>query len=51
MKLPWYYTTRALGVVMVLFGLFADSTGDRSTILLIGGGLLGLDKVATKPDA
>lgn len=46
MKLPWYFATRALGVVMIVFGLFGDHTGDRSTIIITGAGLLGIDKVA-----
>jgi hypothetical protein len=45
-KLPWYFATRALGVVMIVFGLFGDHTGDRSTIIITGAGLLGIDKVA-----
>lgn len=45
-KFPWYYATRALGCVLLLFGVFADHTTDRGTIILTGAGLLGIDKVA-----
>lgn len=43
---PWYYLTRALGVGMVIYGLVADHTVERGTIILTGAGLLGVDKVA-----
>lgn len=43
---PWYYVTRLLGTVILLFGVFSDHTGDRGTIILTGAGLLGIDKVA-----
>lgn len=45
-KMPWYYVTRGLGTIILLFGVFADSTPDRGTIILTGAGLLGIDKVA-----
>lgn len=45
-KFCWYYATRALGSLLLLYGLLADKTGDRSTIILTGAGLLGIDKVA-----
>lgn len=45
-KIPWFYVTRALGVVILLFGVFGDATSDRGTIILTGAGLLGIDKVA-----
>lgn len=45
-QLPWYFMTRALGVVILLFGVFGDHTTDRGTIILTGAGLLGFDKVA-----
>lgn len=44
--IPWYYVTRALGVVILLFGVFGDASADRGTIILTGAGLLGIDKVA-----
>lgn len=44
--LRWYYATRALGVAVLLYGLLVDHSPDRGTIILIGSGLLGLDKVA-----
>ncbi len=43
---PWFYITRLLGVVILLFGVFADHTAERGTIILAGAGLLGIDKVA-----
>lgn len=43
---PWYYATRALGTVILLFGVFADHTPERGTLILTGAGLLGIDKVA-----
>ena len=42
---PWYYATRALGVMLVVAGLI-DKSPERSTLILAGTGLLGLDKVA-----
>lgn len=44
--IKWYFITRSLGVMLVLYGLLVDHTVDRSTILLGGFGLLGLEKVA-----
>lgn len=43
---PWYYATRVLGTVVLLYGVFGDATADRGTIILTGAGLLGIDKVA-----
>lgn len=43
---PWYFATRTLGVLFLVYGLLADHTGDRSTIIITGAGLLGIDKVA-----
>lgn len=45
-KLKWFYATRAIGTVLILFGVFGDKTPERSTIILTGAGLLGIDKVA-----
>lgn len=42
----WYYFTRGLGAVMMVYGLLWDETGDRATILLIAAGMLGFDAVA-----
>jgi hypothetical protein len=42
---PWYYMTRALGVALVVAGLL-DNSPERSTLILAGTGLLGIDKVA-----
>jgi hypothetical protein len=44
--LHWYYATRGLGTLLILFGLLVDHTEARSTIILTGAGLLGVDKVA-----
>lgn len=50
--LRWYYATRVLGVAMICFGILADHTAERGTIILTGAGLLGFDKVArTAPPA
>jgi hypothetical protein len=48
---PWYYVTRAIGTAILLFGVFADHTGERGTIILTGAGLLGIDKVARSETA
>jgi hypothetical protein len=45
-KFHWYYWTRLLGSGLILFGLLVDTTEERSTIILTGAGLLGIDKVA-----
>jgi hypothetical protein len=42
----WFYTTRLLGVVLIMYALVLDKTDDRGTILVGGFGLLGLDRVA-----
>ena len=42
----WYIATRTLGVLFLVYGLLADHSGDRSTIIITGAGLLGIDKVA-----
>jgi hypothetical protein len=44
--IPWFYWTRLLGSGLILFGLLLDHTEERSTIILTGAGLLGIDKVA-----
>lgn len=46
MNFKWFYVTRGLGLFLILYGLLVDHTPERSTILLGGFGLLGLDKVA-----
>lgn len=43
---PWYFVTRLLGVSILIYGVFADQTSERGTIILAGAGLLGIDKVA-----
>lgn len=45
-KLRWFYATRLLGTTLIVFGVFGDKTPERSTIILTGAGLLGIDKVA-----
>lgn len=44
--IPWFYCTRFLGATMVLFGLLADASAERGTIIITGVGLLLGDKVA-----
>ena len=44
--LRWYYFTRLLGVVVLLYGLLLDESPERGTIILGGFGLIGFDKVA-----
>jgi hypothetical protein len=44
--LQWFYVTRLLGIVVLLFGVFGDASAERGTIILTGAGLLGIDKVA-----
>lgn len=46
LKLRWFHVTRALGAVILGFGVFLDNSPERGTIILTGAGLLGLDKVA-----
>lgn len=46
MNLPWYYATRFMGALILLYGVFLDSSEERGTIILAGAGLLGIDKVA-----
>lgn len=43
---PWFYVTRLIGASILIFGVFADHTPERGTIILTGAGLLGIDKVA-----
>lgn len=45
-QFPWFYATRLLGTVLLVFGVFGDHTPERGTIILTGAGLLGIDKVA-----
>lgn len=45
-RIPWFFVTRALGTIILLFGVFGDASTDRGTIILTGAGLLGIDKVA-----
>lgn len=48
-KLKWYYATRAIGTIVVLYELFfAVGTAERGTIILAGCGILGFDWVARK---
>lgn len=45
-EIQWFHITRLVGVITFLFGLFVDQSGDRGTILLLGAGMAGFDKVA-----
>lgn len=45
-KIEWFHITRAIGVLVFLYGVFLDSSGERGTIILTGAGLAGFDKVA-----
>lgn len=42
----WYHVTRAIGVLVFLFGVFLDESSERGTIILAGAGMAGFDKVA-----
>jgi hypothetical protein len=44
--IPWFYITRTIGSVILLYGVFGDHSAERGTIILTGAGLLGIDKVA-----
>lgn len=44
--LKWFHATRALGVLVFLYGVFVDRSPERGTIILSGAGLAGFDKVA-----
>jgi hypothetical protein len=45
-QIPWYYVTRSLGLIMILYGVFFDHSPERGTIILAGTGFAGVDKVA-----
>lgn len=45
-ELRWYHATRAIGAFCLIYGILGDHTPERSTLILTGAGLLGLDKVA-----
>ena len=48
-KLRWYYFTRGIGTIMVLYELLiATGSPERGTIILAGCGLLGFDYVTRK---
>lgn len=50
--LRWFHLTRALGVLVFLYGVFVDHSPERGTIILTGAGLAGFDKVArSEPSA
>lgn len=42
----WFHITRAIGVLVFLYGVFLDNSPERGTIILTGAGLAGFDKVA-----
>lgn len=43
--IPWPYITRAVGAVMVAYGMFLDHSSERGTIILAGVGFLGYEFV------
>lgn len=45
-KIEWFHVTRAIGVLVFLYGVFLDDSPERGTIVLTGAGLAGFDKVA-----
>lgn len=45
-RIEWWHITRALGVLVFLWGIFVDHSPERGTIILTGAGLAGFDKVA-----
>ena len=49
--MPWYYMTRALGVLMAGYGLLVDKSPERGTIIVTGAGLAGFDRVVRRDDA
>jgi hypothetical protein len=42
----WFWVTRLIGTIVLLYGVFGDASDDRGTLILTGAGLLGIDKVA-----
>lgn len=42
----WFHVTRALGFLVFFYGLLVDHSPERGTIILIGAGMAGYDKVA-----
>lgn len=42
----WYHVTRAIGIVVFLYGVFMDDSPERGTVILLGAGLAGFDKVS-----
>ena len=48
-NLKWYYVTRGMGLITVLYELFfANGTAERGTIILAGFGVMGFDLVSRK---
>jgi hypothetical protein len=50
-EIKWFHVTRALGVFVFLYGLLVDDSPERGTIILIGAGAAGFDKVARGSDS
>lgn len=44
--LRWFHITRSVGVLVFLYGVFMDDSPERGTIILLGAGLAGFDKVS-----
>lgn len=49
--LKWYYATRGVGALLVVYGLLVDHTPERGTLIITGAGLMGVDKVARGGDS
>lgn len=49
-RLRWFHVTRALGVLMVAYGVVVDHTPDRGTIILTGAGIAGFDRVKSSDE-
>lgn len=45
-NLRWFHATRGIGISLLIYGLLADKSGDRGTIILTGAGFIGYDVVA-----
>ena len=46
----WWHVTRTIGVLVFLYGVFLDDSPERGTVILVGAGMAGFDRVARSPD-